>query len=266
MRRIGTGASCTIRSAPEQRPGSFLRSGQFPPARPGTREIRLRLIEEKFQRGAARKAIAPAVIRIDPIEGAVRLDPGAGGNSKGIEAVEFTGHRCRRHYGLPYADAVWGVGARSPSPAEREQPGTREQAGTRAALIAHHRCIAALYRGIINCFSSGALLLHGWPDGRPGEYYEKKRGIVPWHHREKLPSRRVCGCAALPYWLPWPGPLPAAFTIRRRLWRLHGASMSLRRGGSPRLHCAMKWRACCRGRRLYGRRANGTEPNCWWWR
>src|ERR1700722_1930917 len=67
----------------------FLLCGHPVPASTSPLEIGLRLIQEKLERGAARKAISPAIIRVDPIERAVRLDPCSRRNPQRVVVIEF---------------------------------------------------------------------------------------------------------------------------------------------------------------------------------
>jgi hypothetical protein len=66
----------------------------------------LRPVQEKLQRRAASKAIKPAIVRIDPIEGAVGGYSRSGGDAERIKIIEFTLHGRRRHGCLPDAPRV----------------------------------------------------------------------------------------------------------------------------------------------------------------
>src|ERR1700721_1427797 len=84
---------------------------QFLPTAASARKIGVGAFQEYLQGCAARETIELVVVRIDPIQRAVRLDSRARRDADGIEAVEFTAHGHRRHDRLPDAAAMRRDGA-----------------------------------------------------------------------------------------------------------------------------------------------------------
>jgi hypothetical protein len=72
---------------------------------PGARllYVKLRPIEKKFERGAADETIETAIVGVDPIQGTVGPNSGAGFHAQRIIVVEFALHCLRGYRGLPYA-------------------------------------------------------------------------------------------------------------------------------------------------------------------
>jgi hypothetical protein len=99
--RTGTSASLRIRSAAGRLLELPRLRDQFAPAFPSALDIGLRPVQKIDQRGAARKAVACAIVRIDPIEGAIRLDTGAHCDTHRVVTVELALHRFLRHRGFP---------------------------------------------------------------------------------------------------------------------------------------------------------------------
>jgi hypothetical protein len=71
------------------------------PILPGPFDVLLRAVEEEFERGPARETIASTVVRTDPVQRAIGLDPLPGCDADGIEAIELGLHVPGRHDCFP---------------------------------------------------------------------------------------------------------------------------------------------------------------------
>jgi len=153
-------------------------SGHFSPFGLCTLEMGVRHIQKKFQRSAARKAIAFAVVGIDPIERAIRLDSCSHRNSDGIETVEFARHGFWRHDGFPDSFTAARIGRRGFR--LRYGCGTtgcchqRGQPRSQRAWILHG-FIPTTKHIVCNCSISGTPVLYACPYA----YYRKKMEILP---------------------------------------------------------------------------------------
>ena len=70
------------------------------------RDTGLGMFEKKLQRSTARKAVARAVVRIDPIEGAIGFDFRAGGQPQRVQTAKFRFHGRGGHGRFPNAALV----------------------------------------------------------------------------------------------------------------------------------------------------------------
>jgi len=153
-------------------------NGHFSPLGLCTLEMGVRHIQKKLQRSAARKAIAFAVIGIDPVQRAICPDPCSRRNSDGIETVEFARHGFWRHDGFPDSFTAARSGRRGFC--LRHGRGTtsrchqRGQPRSQRAWILH-RFIPTTKRIVCNCSISGTRVLYACPYA----YYRKKREILP---------------------------------------------------------------------------------------
>ncbi len=133
-----------------------------------------RLVQEKLQRGAARKAVPLTVVRIDPVQRAIRFYPCSRRDSQWIEAVELALHGFRRHGRFPDSAAV-STGRRGLRMTDIRGCHHRQQGahpGIESASIGHGR-IPSMTHNVFNCFSSETLRKQGL-QGSPGEYYRSK--------------------------------------------------------------------------------------------
>ena len=63
-------------------------------------------IEKKFERRTADETIEAAIVGVDPIQGAVGPNSGAGFHAQRIIVVEFAFHGLGGNRGLPYSDGM----------------------------------------------------------------------------------------------------------------------------------------------------------------
>src|SRR4051812_35525479 len=90
------------------------------PVLPGPFDVLLRAVEEKLERGAARETIAGAIIRTDPVQRTIGLDPLPRCDADGIIAIELGLHGPRRHDCLPDSTFHWRSMCHGPD-TERQQ-------------------------------------------------------------------------------------------------------------------------------------------------
>jgi hypothetical protein len=153
-------------------------SGHFPPLGLCTLEMGVRHIQKKLQRSTARKAIAFAVVGIDPVQRAICPDSCSHRNSDGIETVELARHGFWRHDGFPDSFTAARSGRRGLC--LRHGRGTtsrchqRGQPRSQRAWILH-RFIPTTKPIVCNCSISGTRVLYACPYA----YYRKKREIFP---------------------------------------------------------------------------------------
>jgi hypothetical protein len=158
--------------------GLLRSSGHFAPLGLCSLEMGVRHIQKKFQRSAARKAIAFAVVGVDPVQRAICPDSCSRRNSDGIETVEFARHGFWRHDGFPDSFTAARSGRRGFC--LRHARGTtsrchqRGQPRSQTAWILH-RFIPTTKHIVCNCSISGTLVLYACLYA----YYRKKREIFP---------------------------------------------------------------------------------------